>query len=148
MNCSFWIKKFLLMILPVILVGVWLTGCGQAPGSTAPATSKLYLEQTSHDFGKVSEDQELTHIFVMENTGKANLRISNVKTDCKCTVSRYDRTIPPGERREITLTIQPNSLFGHFQKHIRIMSNDPDRPEAVFVLQGFSQRTIEFDPVV
>jgi hypothetical protein len=147
MNCSSWIKKPRLVILPAILVlGVWLNGCGQESGLSAPAMPKIYLQETSHDFGKVSEEQELVHTFVMENTGKASLVISNVINDCKCTVSRYDRVIPPGERREITLTIQPYSIVGHFQKHTRVMSNDPGRPEAVLVLQGFSQRNIEFVP--
>jgi hypothetical protein len=147
MLCSAWIKKLWLwsVILAVIAgAGFCSNGCGQAPG--APAVPKMHSPATSHDFGQVSEEQELSHTFIMENTGKTNLIIDQVSKDCKCMAARYDRVIPPGGRGEITLTIKPHSVEGQFQKHAQVKSNDPNQPEAVLVLQGFSQRQIEFAP--
>jgi hypothetical protein len=147
MNCSSRIKQLGLLSFFSRHGGRGgLYGCGQASGSPAPALAKSHLPETSHDFGQVSEEQELLNTLVMENTGKVNLAIDQVIKDCKCTAAFYDRIIPPGGSGEITLTIKPYTLLGQIQNHTTINSKDPDGPEAVFTLQGVSQRPIEFVP--
>lgn len=81
-------------------------------------------------------------MFVLGNTGKADLIIGQVIKDCTCTVARYDRVIPPGGPGEITLSIKPYSVEGQFQKQAKGKINDPKRPEAVLVLQGGSRNAL------
>ena len=58
-----------LAVMWFALSAVCLPGCGQAP--EAPALPQLHLPVTSHDFGQVSEEQELVNTFVLENRGIA-----------------------------------------------------------------------------
>lgn len=127
-------------------LGVALVGLGAAPGAAAGAPPQVSLGETSHDFGKVFEDQELAHTFVLRNTGGGPLRILEVDPDCDCTAARYDRVIPPGGQGEITLSIKPYSVLRQFKKETKVRVNDPERQEVVFVLKGVAQPFIEIQP--
>jgi hypothetical protein len=47
----------------------------QQPGRRRPPGG---IPETSHDFGKVFEDKELTHTFIIKNTGDTPLHIKDI----------------------------------------------------------------------
>jgi len=115
-----------------------------APGAAAaPQTTLL---ETQHDFGEVFEDRQLSHTFVIKNSGDAPLEILKVDPDCACTVPRYDRTIPPRGQGEVTLTIKPYSVVRQFRKETRIFTNDREQAEFSLVLTGTAKPFIEIQP--
>ncbi|MEJ2671848.1 MAG: DUF1573 domain-containing protein [Deltaproteobacteria bacterium] len=117
-----------------------------ACGVDKDAKPRLSLPKDTHNFAKVSEDQTLTYKFAMLNTGRAPLKILEVDPDCACTVAKYDPSIPPGGRGVITLSIKPFSVLNAFQKNTTIRTNDPERPEVVLTLMGFSKPIIDIQP--
>jgi len=102
--------------------------------------------ETIHDFGTVDEDQGFTYTFLIKNGGAGVLRIKNVKAECACTATAYDRLIPPGGQGAVTLSIKPFALRGQFAKKTEVFLNDPDHPRLVFTLKGASRPLIEIQP--
>ncbi|VAX40487.1 hypothetical protein MNBD_PLANCTO03-1825, partial [hydrothermal vent metagenome] len=84
----------LFAVLPVVLSGIAL-GQGldkvDQPGTvptysdpTRPAD--LVFVETSHDFGRISDEGSVEHIFAFTNNGTGTLHISNLKGSCSCTI--------------------------------------------------------------
>lgn len=128
---------------PVVLALTLLLSALAPGAAAAPQTT---LSETQHDFGEVFEDRQLSHTFVIKNSGDAPLAILKVDPDCACTVPRYDRTIPPRGQGEITLTLKPFSVMRQFHKETRIFTNDPERGEFTLVLAGTAKPFIEIQP--
>jgi uncharacterized protein DUF1573 len=107
---------------------------------------RVILTETSHDFGQVFEDRELSHTFIIRNTGQEPLEILDVNPECACTVASYNRTIPPGGQGEITLSIRPYSVIHQFRKDTTVTTNDPETSEFHLVLTGDALPFIEIQP--
>ncbi|MGQ9688962.1 MAG: DUF1573 domain-containing protein [Desulfobaccales bacterium] len=114
-------------------------------GPTA-AAPRVEAPETTFDFGKVYEDKELVHTFIIKNTGDEPLRIRALDPDCDCTAAHYDRQIPPGGQGKITLTIVPYSVLRQFAKHTKVFLNDPQRPEITLTMQGWGLPMIDIEP--
>lgn len=55
----------------------------QTPAATTTDTAyaggpKVFLPEPSHDFGKVKQNETLTHVFKIRNTGESLLKIEKV----------------------------------------------------------------------
>ena len=129
-----------------LLLGAGALAWAVLPTPAAMAAPHATVPQTAFDFGKIYEDQALTHTFVIQNTGTSPLFIEDVDPDCACTVPSYDKTIPPGGQGNITLTIKPFSVIHQFKKESLVRLNDPDQPRLNLVLTGVSQPFIEIQP--
>jgi hypothetical protein len=127
-------------------LGVALLLGAAATAYVAMARPQVEVSETLHDFGTFSEDQHLTHTFVIKNIGAKTLEIKRVHADCKCTATAYDRLIPPGSQGTLTLSIKPFALRGQFAKRTQVFLNDPDHPKVVFTLKGVSRPLIEVQP--
>jgi hypothetical protein len=112
----------------------------------ATARPRVEVAETVHDFGTVNEDQQLIHTFVIKNGGYKTLEIKDVHPDCACTATHYDRTIAPGGRGIMTLSIKPFSTHGAFAKKTTVTLNDPNHPKVVFTLKGVSRPLIDVQP--
>jgi hypothetical protein len=112
----------------------------------ALARPRAVVTETIHDFRSVSEEQRLTHAFLIKNTGAKPLEVTRVHPECACTATAYDRLIPPGRQGTLILTIKPFSLRGQFSKRTEVFLNDPDHPKVVFTLKGVSRPLIEVQP--
>jgi len=132
-------------VMAMILLG-FLGPAGSRPAAAAKGAPVLAAPQTVHDFGEITEDQPLTHTFLLENTGDAPLQILDIDPDCKCTAAQYDKKIPPGGQGKITLTIEPYSVMRQFKKNTRVLTNDPERREVTLTLQGVARPIIEIKP--
>ena len=108
--------------------------------------AKVVIAEDHFDFGEVFEDRQLSHTFVIKNSGNAPLEIRKVDPDCACTAADYERTIPAGGQGEITLSIKPYSVLRQFRKETRVFVNDPDRSEFSLVLTGTAKPFIEIQP--
>jgi hypothetical protein len=137
-----WIRLIALMLLMAGGAGL----LGLRPGLAARAEPRISLPETSFDFGEVYEDRDLTHTFVVQNTGNAPLEILKVDPDCACTVASYDRLIPPGGQGDVTLSIRPYSVLHQFLKHTKVYVNDPEQPMVKFSVKGVVRPIIEIKP--
>lgn len=67
----------------------------------------LSFNKLSHDFGNVVKETENTTNFIVTNTGKAPLVISDVSASCGCTLPKKPSApIQPGESDEIQVTFK------------------------------------------
>jgi len=114
--------------------------------SPAAAAPRVQVPQTTHDFGEVFEDKELTHTFVLKNTGDQDLVIRDLDSDCACTTTESDRRIPPGGEGKIRLTIAPYSVLRQFKKQTKVFLNDPATPTVTLSLVGYAKPFIEIQP--
>jgi hypothetical protein len=129
-----------------ITLGMALAGWLLMGAVPVLASPRAEIPEATHDFGKVFEDQELTHTFVIRNTGDATLQITYIDPDCACTAANYDRRIPPGGEGKITLTIAPFSVLKQFSKHTEVFFNDPERSQVTLTMKGWGKPTIEIQP--
>jgi hypothetical protein len=85
---------------------------------------KLVLTSNSHDFGKVETYRQVITKFKVKNTGKSDLLITDVKTNCSCvSLQRIPEPIKPNKEGVVELSYNPN-LLGDRMEEVEIYSND------------------------
>lgn len=107
---------------------------------------RVDAESTQYAFGTMPEGAERTHEFVIRNSGEAPLKITRGATSCSCTVSDFEnaeggdsageKEIEPGGAARLRLKWRGKS-GGPFRQQATVFTNDPRRPEIVFVVEGF-----------
>ncbi len=122
----------------ILLSSLFLLTClvmySQAHQVRQAAEAIFAWENTSHDFGQISQGNPVTAVFQFENTGDVPLVITEAIGSCGCTVPDYTRTpILPGESGEVRAVFNAAKL-GVFNKTVTIKSNASD--QAVLSIQG------------
>ena len=65
----------------------------------------ITFKENSKDFGDIVQGQQVAHTFVLTNTGKQPLIISNVAATCGCTVPSWPKEpVAPGKSAEIKVS--------------------------------------------
>ena len=101
------------------------------PAPVAVAVARLHAPTLSHDFGRIYERWDVTHIFAVQNTGDADLVISNLVTSCGCTVAELSsNVIPPGQRADLAVTFDADfhETSGEVTRLVWFATNDPTQP--------------------
>jgi hypothetical protein len=120
-----------LLILPPLFV------YSQAP---APAIS---FEKTHHDFGRIPQDQKVSHRVTVSNVGSAALRVKDIRVSCDCsdtTVGKRD--LGPGESTFLEIRFNPANMMGNVHKSLEVVSNDPATPITVLTFEASVVRDI------
>jgi hypothetical protein len=94
---------------------------------------RLDIPIVAHDFGRVYARWDVTHVFAVQNTGDADLVISNLVTSCGCTVATLSSSvIPPGQRADLTVTFDADfhETSGEVTRLVWFATNDPTLPWA------------------
>ena len=91
---------------------------------------RILVSEEEWDFGKVTQGEKPTHIFIVKNGGEGDLIIEGVKESCACIeVSISTTRIQPGGSAELKVTYDTTDYVGKDEKHIHIYSNDPQVPD-------------------
>jgi len=73
------------------------------PVAAGPTTS-VEFDETTYDFGTITDGDKVRHTFKFKNTGSEPLILSNCKGSCGCTVPQCPKDpIAPGDGGEITV---------------------------------------------
>ena len=108
--------------LSVLLLSFCAAAIVNAQQSANPQ-EVLELKETSFDFGKIPQGKPVYHFFMITNTGKEPMVISNVQTSCGCTTPEWDKEpISPGGTSKIRVGYNA-AAEGHFEKYITISYN-------------------------
>ena len=110
------------------LVGlVWITSFvaqaqeKQEENVTGP---KIEFEESTHNFGDITQGDKVQHVFAFANTGTEPLVLSRVMTTCGCTAPSWPKEpIAPGEKGEITISFNSAGKMGMQNKVITVVSN-------------------------
>ncbi len=99
--------------------------------------AKMSFENTTYNFGEVTEGEVVTHVYRFTNTGNQPLVISNARSTCGCTVPDWPKEpIAPGEKGQIEVKFNTSGKGNNQRKPVTITANT--YPAATVVhLEGF-----------
>ena len=107
----------------------------QAQAQTSGAV--ISLKENSKDFGDITQGQQVAHTFVLTNTGKQPLIISNVAATCGCTVPSWPKEpVAPGKSAEIKVSFNSAGKVGKQNSVVRIYSNASEPIEKVSLISN------------
>jgi hypothetical protein len=134
--------KFCIGIFPLI----FLSGCDQVPSENSrinkesanevPDAEKpvMKFRETTFNFQKVNEGEEVTHEFEFTNEGKTDLLISKAVASCGCTVPEWPKEpVRPGKGGRIKATFNTEGKSGQQHKTIVITANTKPEQTNVFL---------------
>ncbi len=108
-----------------------------APAQAQASKAKLEFEETQHDFGTITQGDQVTYTFKFKNTGTEPLILSNVMTTCGCTATSWPREpIAPGATSEIQAKFNSAGKMGKQNKVITVVSNDSTGNKRVAIVSN------------
>ena len=97
----------------------------------------ITFKENSKDFGDITQGQQVAHTFVLTNTGKQPLIISNVAATCGCTVPSWPKEpVAPGKSDEIKVSFNSTGKVGKQNSVVRIYSNASEPIEKVSLISN------------
>ncbi len=84
------------------------------------------FENTTFDFGTISEGDVIDHNYKLTNTGKTDLIIRNVKASCGCTAVKHEDIVKPGATTELKVQFNSRGKKGRQNKSVTVITNDPN----------------------
>lgn len=112
-----------------------------------PLRAQLKFEQTIVELHPTAADANAVARFKYENVGKTKIHINSVNSSCGCTVaSLKSNDIAPGEKGEITATLNIGNRIGTQTKTVTVMTDDPARPQTVLTLRAIIPTLLEIQP--
>jgi len=118
---------FVLLIIVIVVISIIIFRNIQSSVIRVP---KITISEEEWDFGKVMQEENPAHKFIITNKGNKDLIIERVKASCGCVkTSISDTRILPGKSVELEAVFYTTGYKGKVGKNIFIKSNDPDEPE-------------------
>lgn len=120
-----------------------------AGGATAASAQqpRAMPVQPVFDAGVVMRGAKIEHTFAIKNEGAAALTIREVQAACGCAVTRFDRTIAPGERGRVHTVIDTKTFRGPIAKAVTVYTNDQNAAEIRLVVKADVRPVVEARPV-
>jgi Protein of unknown function (DUF1573) len=104
------------------------SGAAVAPKLVTDSTTIQWLDSTK-DFGKIQEGQQLAVSFRFKNTGDKPLVIERVQPSCGCTVAEQSKEpVAPGNEGEIKATFNSQGHNGINHKTLFVYANTKNSP--------------------
>jgi hypothetical protein len=93
----------------------------------------MTFDETSHDFGTITEGDVAKTTFTFTNTGNVDLLIVDARGSCGCTVPKFPKNMPiaPGEKGEILVSFDSNNKPNLQQKTVTISANTANGRETL-----------------
>src|SRR5690606_20377294 len=118
-----------------------------ASAAAALAGPSIAVPTAMHDFGKVTEGDQLTHVFALKNEGSSKLTLDRVRTSCGCTVAELkSKEIPPGGATQLAVKFDPAGRHGQNRKVVTIETNDPKSPRTQIEVRADIDPLLGFEP--
>ena len=84
----------------------------------------LTIDSDAYDFGDVLQGEKKTYYLSYQNTGKTDLILTSVESDCSCITAQWStNALVPGAKAEIEISFDPKSENGFIKPSITITSN-------------------------
>ena len=131
--------KNLILLFAIIFSALTLS-IAQSDGSNSPEINpnapEITFENTTHDFGELTEGPKATYKFNFVNTGNEPLIITKCKATCGCTVAKCpEQPIMPGESGFIIAEFDTKGKISNFSKSVTVTSNAKN-PRKVIHIKG------------
>lgn len=103
--------------------------------SAAAAAISFKEPELTHDFGAIPQSTPVSYNFVLTNTGKAPLVLSNAVGSCGCTAAEWPKEpIAPGKTGVIKVTYNA-AAAGTFDRTVTLTSN-ASNPSVTLHIKG------------
>lgn len=118
--------------------------------SLSYASPRIFVENGPvYDFGTSFQNQTITHIFVIKNTGDTTLKITKVKTSCGCTAALLSKKdVEPGQEVKLKVSLRTGYYDGDISKNVTIHSDDLLNPSLGIVIKALVKPEIRLTPKV
>lgn len=94
----------------------------------------IEFKNKTHDFKRVIQGEKVFYAFPFNNTGDANLIISQVVPSCGCTVPTFPKKpIKPGEKSYIKVVFDSKGRKGKFSKSVTVFANTVPNSVQLFI---------------
>lgn len=132
----------------------WQVGDVRMGSQARGPTGRAETSEAVHRFGTMPLGASGEHDFPVKNVGDGPLTLSRGATSCTCTVSGFDGAAAGGDPRKV---LEPGATTavrvewkgksgGPFRQQATILTDDPRRPELVFVVEGVVLPTWRAEP--
>lgn len=128
----------------LLIAGMVLAAVGTLAPQAA-AAPQIVFESTEKVFRNVKEGSSLDAKFSFTNQGDLNLIIDKVSPSCGCTVAKFSKITPPGDKGTITLTLDTKGITGAFRKTAVVATNDASKPFITLVMMGETKSRVEIE---
>ncbi|MDD7915972.1 DUF1573 domain-containing protein [Polaribacter ponticola] len=99
-------------------------------------TASISVDNNEYDFGTVNEGDIVEKTFLVTNSGKTDLVITDARVTCGCTVPAWPKApIKPGETKEVKVKFNTASKRNRQRKNITLITNTESGRE-VLTLKG------------
>lgn len=121
-------RKNVVTVLAILAAS--LAPLARASDPAAPATPrpKIVVPEMVFETPELAKGELGKHEWVIENAGDKTLEISEVSASCSCTVTSFDKSIPPGGKGKIAAEADTSKMRGGQIVTVTVFSNDPDTP--------------------
>ncbi len=141
--------KKLIVTLLAITAGVFVvnsqTGAPQQPVNQK--TAEIKFDKETKDFGVIPQGVPASYTFIVTNTGKAPLIISNASASCGCVTPEWTKeVIKPGGKGYVKATYNAASP-GQFMKTVTITSNAAGRESVTLTIKGEVKTALQGEAV-
>jgi hypothetical protein len=136
--------KKIATLLIITFIGVQFLA---AQDQTAQPAAKTYAwNETTHDFGKIKQNDPAAVTFTVKNNGEAPLIMTAARSSCGCTVAEFTKEpIKPNESGIVKATYN-SARAGAFTKTVTVTFDGIAAPE-VLTIKGEVEAPPAPDPV-
>lgn len=122
----------------------WRAGDVRAVAAPTGPAAVAEAVETTFMFGTVTIGGKGSHEFVIRNAGDVPLELTKGATSCSCTVSDFEESeggssaakiVAPGETARLKVQWR-GKAEGPFRQQAGVLTNDPERPQISFVVEG------------
>ena len=119
----------LILLLTMALLSPPAHAADTPPAASTDARPKLEVPQAVFDAGTMYRSKEkLEHVFVIQNSGTADLKILSARPGCGCTVTKFDELVKPGSEGKVAASVDVSHFSGPIEKSVDVETNDPSQP--------------------
>jgi hypothetical protein len=111
------------------------------------ADAALSWEKTELDLKPAIGATTAVGVFKYENKGDKPIHFNAVRPSCGCTTAALAKNdVAPGEKGEITATLNIGDRTGLQTKTITVETDDPKTPSTVLTLKAMIAQVVELEP--
>ena len=123
--------KAIAALMLTMIFGIQLMVAQDQP--VEKATKTYAWNETTHDFGKIAQNDPASVTFTVKNDGIAPLLITAARSSCGCTVAEYTKEpIKPGESGIVKATYN-SARVGGFTKTVTVVFDGIDVGETLTI---------------
>ena len=102
--------------------------------TTQPAEPKnIAWNETTHDFGKVKQNDPTEATFTFKNTGETPVVVTSARSSCGCTVAEYTKEpVKPGATGTVKATYN-SARVGAFTKTVTVTFEGNSAPDVLTI---------------